>query len=226
VSTKILLQSLATLVVGSAILWLLLFLVAGTTDYWQAWVLVPVFMISTTLYGLYFTVKDPSVIERRTQAGPGAEQSTLQKVIATIAFASSMSIFVWAALDRRFGWSDMAPVVVLCGDALIIVAYAVYFWVSSENPYAGASIRVEPDQVVISTGPYAIVRHPKYVGDLFLVAGTAIGLGSWWALLVILVTIPVLGVRIWDEERTLARDLPGYSDYQKRVRHRLAPRVW
>ncbi len=224
--TKLLLQSLATLVGSTVVLWLILFLLAGTTDYWQAWVCVPVFAVSTSVYGVYLSIKDPALLERRKQAGPGAEQSTLQKVIATLAFGGMAALFVVSALDRRFGWSQMAPAASLIGDALILLSYVMYYFVSRENTYIGASIRVEEGQKVISTGPYALVRHPKYVADIVLIAGIALGLGSWWALAVIGVALPVLSVRILDEERTLARDLPGYVDYEQKVRYRLVPHLW
>jgi protein-S-isoprenylcysteine O-methyltransferase Ste14 len=225
-TTKLLLQSLATLVGGVLVLWLLLFLIAGTLDYWQAWVSVPVFMFATTAYGIYLSIRDPALLERRKQAGPGAEQSTLQKIVATLAFGGMVALFVLSALDHRFSWSQMPPLVSWVGDALVVLPYVVYIVVSRENTYIGASIRVEQGQTVISTGPYAIVRHPKYDGDLVLVAGLALGLGSWWALAILAITVPVLVVRILDEERVLAKDLPGYTEYLQTVRYRLVPHLW
>lgn len=225
-NTRLLVQSLAVSVLGILVLWLVLFALAGTVDYWQAWVFVPVFVLSTNAYGLYFSIRDPAVIERRKQAGPGAEQSRRQKVIATLAFAGSFAVLVVAALDRRFEWSQMAPTLSLFGNGLVVLAYGLYTVVSAENPYAGASIRVEPGQRVISTGPYARVRHPKYVGDLVLLVGVALALGSWWSLAILPLSLVVLVARILDEERTLAEGLPGYADYLQDVRVRLLPRVW
>jgi protein-S-isoprenylcysteine O-methyltransferase Ste14 len=225
-TTKLLLQSLATLVGSTIVLGLVIFLLAGTFDYWQAWVLVPVFTVSTIVYGAYFSIKDPMLIERRKQAGPAAEQSRLQKIVATVAFSSTVAYFVVSALDRRLSWSQMSPLVSLMGDALVVLAYVIYFVVSRENTYIGASIRVEEGQKVISTGPYALVRHPKYFGDIILVVGVALGLGSWWALAILPITFPVLVVRILDEEKTLAKDLPGYAEYEGKVRYRLVPPLW
>ena len=225
-TTKFLLQSLATLVGGTVLLGLLLFLLAGTIDYWQAWVLVPVFTVTTSVYGIYFSIKDPALIERRKQAGPAAEQSTLQKIVATIAFAGLLALFVVSALDHRFGWSQVPPLVSWIGNALVVLSYVMYYFVSRENTYIGASIRVEQGQKVISTGPYALVRHPKYAGDLILVVGIALALGSWWALALLVITLPVLVIRILDEEKVLARDLPGYTAYEQTVRYRLVPHLW
>jgi protein-S-isoprenylcysteine O-methyltransferase Ste14 len=224
--TRLLLQTLATFVGGTVLLGLFLFLLAGTFDYWQAWVLVPVFTVTTSAYGLYFSIKDPALIERRKQAGPAAEQSTLQKIIATLAFGGLVALFVLSALDHRFGWSQMPPLVSWIGDALLVLSYVTYYFVSRENTYIGASIRVEQGQKLISTGPYALVRHPKYDGDLVMVVGIALALGSWWALALLVVTIPVLVIRILDEERVLAKELPGYTEYEHKVRYRLVPHLW
>jgi protein-S-isoprenylcysteine O-methyltransferase Ste14 len=225
-TTKLLVQTFGITVGSTALIWLILFLIAGTTDYWQAWVLVPVFTVSTNAYGLYFSIKDPALIERRKQAGPAAEQSTIQKVVSAIGFGSVIAIFIVAGLDRRFGWSQMPPLISWAGAALVIISYVMYYFVSRENTYIGASIRVERDQKVISTGPYALVRHPKYVGDIVLVVGLALALGSWWALALVAITAPVLVVRILDEERTLAKDLPGYTQYEQKVPYRLVPHLW
>ena len=226
-TTKLFLQSLAALVGSTVVVWLILFLLAGTTDYWQAWVAVPVFTISTNVYGLYFSIKDPAHIERRKQGGPAAEQSTIQKIVISFALVGWAALLVVSALDRRFDWSQMPSVVSWIGDAMVVLSYVMYYVVSKENTYAGASIRVEEGQRVISSGPYALVRHPKYVGDIVLVVGVALALGSWWSLLIVpVLTIPALVARILDEENILARDLPGYVEYEQKVRYRLVPHLW
>jgi protein-S-isoprenylcysteine O-methyltransferase Ste14 len=183
-------------------------------------------MVSTSVYGIYLAINDPALLRRRMQGGPGAEQSTLQKIVATLAIGSTVAYFVVSALDRRFGWSQMPPAVSLIGDALLVLAYVMYYFISRENTYLGTVIRVEEGQKVISTGPYALVRHPKYVTDIVLVVGIALSLGSWWALAILPVTFPVLVVRLLDEERTLARELAGYVEYERKVRYRLVPRIW
>lgn len=225
-TTKLLLQALATLAGGVLGLWLLLFLTAGTTDYWQAWVFVPVFMITMSGYGIYFSIKDPAHMERRKQGGPGAEQSILQKIIVTVGLASLVGVFVLSALDHRFGWSQVPPLVSWIGNMVLVLSFVLYYLVGRENTWAAANIRVEEGQRVVSTGPYALVRHPKYDGDVLMVLSIPLALGSWRAVAFLPITIMGLAVRILDEERTLARDLPGYSDYLRKVRFRLVPRVW
>ncbi len=120
----------------------------------------------------------------------------------------------------------MSLFVPLVGDGLIALSFLTYILVFKENSFAASSIQTFEGQQVISTGPYALVRHPKYVGDLFLVIGTPLALGSWWALVFVLVTIPALAWRILDEEKLLKKDLPGYVEYTQKVRYRLVPYLW
>ena len=120
----------------------------------------------------------------------------------------------------------MSPVVSLAGDALIVLGYFVYYLVFRENSFAASSIQTFEGQKVISTGLYALVRHPKYVGDLLLVVGIPLALGSWWGLAWIVLTIPGLVWRILDEEKLLKKDLPGYVEYTQKVRYRVVPYLW
>src|SRR5512133_1968342 len=124
-TTKLLLQSIATFIGGAAFLGLLLFLPAGTFIYWQAWLFIVVFMLTLSIFGLYFSIKDPALIERRKRAGPGAEQSTLQKVVAALAFGGALALLVVAGLDHRFGWSDKSPVLSVIGDALLVLSFVI-----------------------------------------------------------------------------------------------------
>ncbi len=223
---KLLFQAIITFIGGGLFLALLLFLPAGTFNYWQAWLCIFVFMITLSIFGLYFSVRDPALMQRRLQAGPAAEQSTLQKIVATLAFAGLAGLFIISALDHRFGWSHVPPLVSWVGDALLVLSFVMFTFVFRVNSYGASNIRVEQDQKVVSTGPYALVRHPMYVGALVMVLSIPIALGSWWALAIVLITIPVLVVRILDEEKVLERDLAGYRDYEQQVRWRLVPGVW
>jgi protein-S-isoprenylcysteine O-methyltransferase Ste14 len=223
---KLVIPTLRNFLIGALLLGVLLFLPAGTFNYWQAWVFIAVFMVTISVFGLYFSIKDPELMERRKKAGPGAEQSTLQKIVATIALTSLFAVFVVCGLDHRFGWSHMPPVVSWVGDGLEVFSFIMFYWVFKENSFGGSSIRVEENQKVISTGPYAIVRHPMYVGTIVMVIGIALGLGSWWALLFLVIQMFVLPIRILDEERLLKKDLPGYTEYAQKVRYRLVPYLW
>jgi protein-S-isoprenylcysteine O-methyltransferase Ste14 len=130
------------------------------------------------------------------------------------------------ALDHRFVWSRVTPTAALIGDALVAFGFLAVFFVLKENTYSSATIEVAADQKVISTGPYAVVRHPMYAGATVMLFGIPIALGSWWGLLVFVAMMPAIFWRLTDEEKLLARNLPGYTGYQQKVRHRLIPGVW
>jgi protein-S-isoprenylcysteine O-methyltransferase Ste14 len=225
-TTKLLLQTLAMFVGGALLLGLLLFLPAGTFNYWRAWVFIPVFMITMSVFGVYFSIKDPELVERRKQAGPAAEQSTLQKIIITLVFMDLVALPILSGLDRRFGWSQMPPLISLIGDALLVLSFIMFYIVFRENSYGASNVRVEQGQKVISTGPYALVRHPMYDGSIVMGIGMVLALGSWWALVLLVIMISVLVVRILDEEKVLAGELPGYTTYEQQVRYRLVPYLW
>ncbi len=225
-TTKLIIQSIGTFLIGTLLLGLLLFIPAGTFNYWQAWVFIVVFMVTFSVFGIYFSIKDPELIERRKQAGPAAEQSMLQKIISTIALMSLFGLFIFGGLDHRFGWSRMSSFVAWAGDALVVVSFFLYYLVFKENSFGASNIRVEENQSVASTGPYALVRHPMYSVGIVFIAGIALGLGSWWALILLVIAFPMLVIRILDEEKVLEKDLSGYKEYEQKVRFRLLPYLW
>jgi protein-S-isoprenylcysteine O-methyltransferase Ste14 len=212
-------QSLLFLIVLGA----LLFLPAGTFAYWQAWVFIAVFVACNLSLTIWVAINDPQLLERRMRAGPAAEKEKSQKIIVTIAFLAFAGEVLIPALDRRFGWSEVPTSVVVLGNALIAISYVGFYFVFRENTYGAATIRVEENQRVISTGPYAIVRHPMYDAALILMLGIPLALGSWWGLIALVPGVPALVWRILDEERLLKRDLPGYAEYTQRMRFRLIP---
>ncbi len=223
---KLITQTLGTFVMGVLVLGLLLFLPAGTLDYWQAWVFIVVFMISVSTVGVYLSLKDPALLERRKQIGPAAEQSPAQKIIISIAILANLGLLVFCALDHRFGWSRMPAYMSVLGDALVALGLFIDLLVFRENSYGSSNIQVETGQTVISTGLYSLVRHPMYAGVLVMVMGVPLALGSWWGLTILAITIPGLVLRILDEENLLEKDLQGYIDYEHKVRFRLVPYLW
>lgn len=224
---KLILPTLRTFLIGFVILGLLLFVPAWTLDYWQAWLFIIVFMVSVNGIGLYLSLNDPALLERRKKFGPGTEESPAQKIIMSIAIVSMPALFIFCALDHRFGWSPVPTSVVLLGDVLVALGLLVNLLVFRENSFGGSTIETVEGQHVISTGPYALVRHPMYVGVLIMVAGIPLALGSWWGLVAILaLDIPILMWRILDEERLLKRELAGYTAYTQQVHYRLVPYLW
>jgi len=204
----------------------LLFIPARTLDYWQAWTFLAVYFALSLAITLYLMKKDRALLERRISGGPTAEKEPTQKIIMYIVSLGFIGLLVLPALDHRFAWSHMPPYVALAGDVLVVLSWLAIFFVFKENTFTFATIELAPDQKVISTGPYALVRHPMYAGALVMLLGIPIALGSWWGLLVILAMMPALIWRLLDEEKFLVRNLRGYVEYQNKVRYRLIPLVW
>jgi protein-S-isoprenylcysteine O-methyltransferase Ste14 len=203
-----------------------LFVPAWTLDYWQAWAFLAIHSTSSLAITVYLMKKDRKLLERRMNGGPTAEKEPVQKIIMFLVSLGFIGLIVLPAFDHRFAWSDMPPHVALAGDVLVVLGWLVIFFVFKQNTFTSAIIELAPDQTVISTGPYALVRHPMYAGGLVMLLGIPIALGSWWGLLVIAAMTPALIWRLFDEEKFLARNLPGYGEYQKKVRYRLIPQVW
>lgn len=209
-----------------AVMALLLFVCAGSVRYWQAWVYLSIFAATGALMTVYLARRDPALLERRMRGGPGAEREPAQKRIMRLISLAFVALLVVPALDHRYGWSDVPLPLVLAGDALVAVGFYLIFLVYRENTFAAATVDVVADQKVISTGPYAIVRHPMYASALLYLLGTPPALGSSWGFLPIAALIPLLIWRILDEERLLRERLPGYHEYRQTVRYRLVPGIW
>ena len=203
-----------------------MFIPAGTLNYWQAWVFAAVFEVSAQALGIYFLMHDRKLVERRMNMGPMAERRPAQKLISALFMLGFIGSVMLPAFDHRFGWSLVAPVVSVIANAMIVLSFLLFFVVMKSNSYAASTIQVEEGQPVISTGPYAYVRHPMYSGALLLVAAMPLALGSWWSALIIVPFFPVLVWRILDEEMFLRKSLPGYDEYMQRVRYRLVPWMW
>jgi protein-S-isoprenylcysteine O-methyltransferase Ste14 len=203
-----------------------LFIPAGTFNYWQAWVFVAVFEGSAQTLGLYFLIHDRKLVERRMKIGPAAEQRPAQKRVSALIMLGFVGLLALPAFDHRFGWSPVAPAVSVIASAMIVLSFVLFFAVMRSNSYAASTIRVEVGQSVVSTGPYAHVRHPMYSGALLLLLAMPLALGSWWSLLLVVPLFPVLVWRILDEEDLLRKELPGYAKYMQRVRYRLVPWAW
>jgi protein-S-isoprenylcysteine O-methyltransferase Ste14 len=220
------LKAFAGLVFLLVVMAALLFVPAGTSDYWQAWTFLAVYFASSLALTLYLMKEDPALLQRRMQGGPTAEKDPVQKIIMVIASLGFIGLLVVPALDYRFAWSQMPPVMALAGEVLVGTGWLAIFFVFRENSFTSATIELAPDQQVISTGPYALVRHPMYAGALVMLLGIPIALGSWWGILVVAAMLPALIWRLFEEEKFLARNLAGYVEYQNRVRYRLIPKVW
>ncbi len=201
----------------------LLFVAAGTLRYWQAWVYLIVYVIASLLITLYLMRRNPILLMRRMSGGPTAEKEKIQKMIMLVASMGFVSSLILPALCHRLGWSNVPFYAVVIGDVLTASFFYIAFLSLKENTFASATIEVAEGQKVITTGPYGLVRHPMYSGGILLFVGTPLALGSFFGLVGFAVALPALVWRLLDEEKLLAKRLPGYAEYCVRVRWRLIP---
>lgn len=219
-------KGLASAALGLIVFGGLLFGPAGTLHYWQAWVFLAVFALSTWIPSLYLLRTNPAALERRMRAGPLAETRTVQRVLMAAIFVCFPAMFVVSALDHRFGWSSIPAAVCLLGDALVGIGLGVAMMVVIQNGYAAANVTIEAGQALVSTGLYGLVRHPMYTGNVIMMVGVPLALDSLWGLVFVIPGVIVLVLRIRDEEQLLTQELSGYREYTARVRYRLLPYVW
>jgi protein-S-isoprenylcysteine O-methyltransferase Ste14 len=204
-----------------------IFLPAWSLHYWQGVVYWLTFAGWLFFLNAYFLQHDPALVERRMKAGAGDEPRRSQKIIQSVTSVLLVGLYVVPALDYRCQWSDNVPGwLVVTADAVVCLGFFIIFRVFAVNSYTSGIVEVAAGQTVISTGPYAIVRHPMYAGVLIMVVGAPLALGSWLGLAVIAITVPVLVWRILDEEALLRDELAGYAEYARGVRYRLVPLVW
>jgi protein-S-isoprenylcysteine O-methyltransferase Ste14 len=204
----------------------ILFIGSGTLDYWQAWTFLVAYFVASLAITLYLIKNDPALLARRIRGGPFAEKEPAQKIIMSLTSLGFIALILLPAIDRRFGWSHMSTLAALAGNVLVLLGFLGIFFVFRENSFAAATIQSPEDQRVISTGPYAWVRHPMYATALVMLLGIPIALGSWWGVLIVVALVPALIWRLLDEEQFLARNLSGYVEYQGGVRYRLLPLIW
>lgn len=220
---KLLINALTKFTCGLLLVGLLIFLPAGTFAYTYGWLLIGLLFGPMLIAGFVMLFKTPDFLEKRLDA---KEKQGTQKGV--VAFSGLMFIagFVVAGLDFRFGWSRMPTWVVIAASVLFLVAYGLYAEVMRENAYLSRTVKVEEGQTVVDTGLYGIVRHPMYAVTILLFLMIPLVLGSWYALIVFAFYPAIIVVRLKDEEDLLTRELPGYTDYKKKVRYRLLPFVW
>jgi len=210
-----------------AVIALLLFVAAGSFRFWEAWLFLGMMGTSWTLFFFSFLKRNPQLLARRLQR---EETESTQKLFQKLFSALLFSGFVLIGLDFRFGWSRsmgaVPTVLIWTAQFVTLGAYCLVFWVMKTNTFAASTIRVESEQEVISVGPYRLVRHPMYSGMAIAALASPLALGSYVAAPLFALIIPLLVYRLVHEERTLCRDLRGYSEYCERTSFRLLPWVW
>ncbi len=202
------------------------FIPAWSLRFWEGWIYLAIMGAASVTIVLYLATYDDALIGRRLKAGPVAEKEKSQKIIQTLTAVIGVILFLVPGFDFRWQWSNVPTALIVLGDVGIVAGYIVIFLVFRENTYASSIVEVAESQKVISTGPYALVRHPMYVGAILIFFATPLALGSWWAFIPAIVLSAMIAVRLIDEERFLVANLPGYDDYRRQVRYRLIPGLW
>lgn len=208
------------------ILLVVVFAPSWTLHYWQGWACLAAFFIPAAVISMHVARKDPALLERRLKAGPKAEKEKGQKIVQGIAAIAFLADFLLPAFDHRFGWSRVPVCTEVLGALMMVLGFVIVFVVFRENSFTSGIIEVAENQKVISTGPYAVVRHPMYSGALIMLYGIPLALGSWWGMLI---NVPMTAAIIWrllDEEKFLNAKLSGYAAYCEKVKYRLVPAIW
>lgn len=213
----------AVYLAAAAVIALVLFVPAGTLDYWQAWLYMAAVLIPALFVIIYFMIRDPAFLERRFRT---REKEAKQRFVIRFALAVFIIAFIIPGLDRRYGWSLVPPEISIAADVLVLAGYLFVFEVFRENSYAGRTVQVDEGQKVVTTGLYSVVRHPMYAGQLVLYLATPLALGSYVAMVPFLFNIPVYILRIQNEEEVLRKELAGYKEYCEKTKYRLVPFVW
>ena len=220
---KLLFSAIFKFLCGFIMVCLLIFLPAGSMNFLNGWIFIALLFVPMLILGIVMFIKSPELLKSRLDA---KEKEKTQKSV--VAFSAIIFIvgFVVAGLDFRFGLSVVPLIVVMISSVVLLVSYALYAEVMRENKYLTRTVKVVDEQRVIDTGLYGIVRHPMYAVTVWLFLSIPLVLGSWWSFLCFLLYIPVIVVRIINEEKILEEQLEGYKEYKTRTKYRLIPFVW
>jgi protein-S-isoprenylcysteine O-methyltransferase Ste14 len=202
------------------------FIPAWSLRFWEGWAYLAIMGAASLAIILYLAKYDDALIGRRLKAGPVAEKEKSQKIIQTFTAAAGVILFLVPGFDFRWQWSNVPTTLIVLGYVGVVAGYVVIFLVFRENTYASSIVEVAESQKVISTGPYAVVRHPMYAGAILIFFATPLALDSWWAFIPAVIVSAIVAVRLVDEEKFLAAKLTGYEDYRRQVRYRLVPGIW
>ncbi len=220
---KLFVHALLKFIAGLLLCGLLVFVPAGTFAYPGGWLFCGLLFVPMLLFGAVLLLRAPELLEKRLDH---REQERTQRGVVAMSGLIFLIGFVVAGLDFRCDWSQMPVWVTAVGAVLLLLSYGMYMEVMRENAYLSRTVKVHEGQTVVDTGLYGVVRHPMYAATVVLFLSIPIVLGSWWAFGVFLLYIPVIAVRILNEETVLRTGLVGYEAYMKKVRYRLIPFLW
>ncbi len=222
-TAQLFIQALGKFFLGLIVVGVLLFVPAGTLDYWQGWLFVALLFVPMFIAGVVLMFRNPELLRKRLEA---KEEEKEQKWVVALSGLLFIAMFVVAGLNRRYLWWMLPDWAVYSAAVLFLVGYLLYAEVLRENVWLSRTIEVQEHQKVVETGLYGIVRHPMYAATLILFLTMPLVLASPWAFVIMLFYIPVIDKRIRNEEMVLEEGLEGYKEYKKRVRYKVVPFVW
>ena len=223
IDKALLLQALIKFLAGLVLFGLLLFLPAGTFEYWNAWVLIAALFGPMLVLGAVLLIKSPELLAKRLAT---KEKESQQKTVVALSALMFLASFILAGLDFRYGWTSLPSWTEWAATGVLLLSYLMYAEVMRENAYLSRTIEVQDNQKVIDTGLYGIVRHPMYSATVFLFLSMPLILGSMMSFVVMLAYIPIINTRIKNEEKVLSEGLPGYQEYKQKVRSKVIPFIW
>jgi len=222
-TAQLFIQALGKFFLGLIVVGVLLFVPAGTLDYWQGWLFVALLFVPMFIAGVVLMFRNPELLRKRLEA---KEEEKEQKWVVALSGLLFIAMFVVAGLNRRYLWWMLPDWAAYSAAVLFLVGYLLYAEVLRENVWLSRTIEVQEHQKVVDTGLYGIVRHPMYAATLILFLTMPLVLASPWAFVIMLFYIPVIDKRIRNEEMVLEEGLEGYKEYKKRVRYKVVPFVW
>lgn len=220
---KLLIQALSKFTLGLLVISLLIFVPAGTLDYWNGWLFMALLFIPMFAGGIVLMVKNPELLAKRLRA---KEKELEQKNVIILSSLMFITGFVLAGLDYRYGWLELPQGLIGVASLIFLIGYGLYAVVLRENTYLSRTVEIQENQQVIDRGLYGIVRHPMYLATIIMFLSMPLVLGSAIAFLVFLIYPFLMAKRIKNEEEVLEKGLSGYTEYKKRVKHKLIPFVW
>lgn len=220
---KLLRDALIKLLSGVLLMGLLLFLPAGTFAYPQGWLLMGILFVPMLCAGIVMLVKSPALLRSRLNA---KEEQTEQKWVIALSGLMFVASFVLAGLSFRFGWLLLPRWVSIAAAVLFLLSYLLFAEVLRENAWLSRTIEVQENQRVVDTGLYGVVRHPMYAATVLLFLSMPLVLGSLLSFAIMLAYLPIIALRIRNEEQVLEQGLEGYAEYKARVKYRLFPGLW
>lgn len=220
---QLFIQAICKYIFGLVLIALLLFLPAGTLQYWNGWVFIGILFIPMLIAGIIMMMKSPELLKKRVNAKENEEE---QKVVLAMSGIMFISAFVVAGLNFRFHWLIMPDTIVYIAALLFLLGYLMYAEVLRENVYLSRTVEVQEEQKVIDTGLYGIVRHPMYSSTFILFLSMGLVLGSPLSFVILLFYIPIIAKRIKNEEVVLTNGLEGYENYKKKVKYKVIPFIW